>query len=140
MAGESPGHGVGQGIGELIFDILRDLQKLVWQEFRLAKHELRQEIRKTLIILLSFIAGAVLALVGALLLVFMLVHLINELAELPLWACYGIVAGIFTGIGILLIVFGMKGLKQLRIIPAQTIQTVKENIRWFKEIAMSGRM
>jgi|SRR5438094_426867 hypothetical protein len=140
MASESPGHGVGKGVVELIFDILRDIRKLAWQEIRLAKHELRQEIRKTLTILLSFVAGTALALVGALLLVLMLVHLINALTELPLWACYGIVAGTFTAIGILLVVFGMKGLKQLRIIPAQTIQTVKENVRWFKEIAMSGRM
>jgi hypothetical protein len=140
MTGETPGHGAGMGVVALIFDILRDIQKLAWQEIRLAKHELRQEIRKTLTTLLSFVAGMALALVGALLLVLMLVHLINALTELPLWACYGIVAGIFTAIGILLVVFGMKALKQLRIIPAQTIQTVKENVRWFKEIAMSGRM
>jgi len=38
------------------------------------------------------------------------------------------------------VVFGMKRFKQLHIIPARTIETVKENVRWFKEIAMSGRM
>jgi len=140
MAGESPDYGVTKNVVELIVDILKDIRKLVWQEIRLAKHELRQEFRKTLIILLSVTIGIALALVGGLLLVFMLVHLINALTELPLWACYGIVAGLFTAIGIMLVTFGVKGLKQLHIIPARAIRTVKENARWFKEIATSSRM
>ena len=140
MAGESPDYGVTKNVVELIVDILKDIRKLVWQEIRLAKHELRQEFRKTLIILLSVTIGIALALVGGLLLVFMLVHLINALTELPLWACYGIVAGLFTAMGIMLVTFGVKGLKQLHIIPARAIRTVKENARWFKEIATSSRM
>ena len=140
MAGESTDDGLTKGVVELIFDILRDIRKLAWQEIRLAKHEFRQEVRKTLTMLLSVAAGIAFSMVGGLLLVFMLVHLINALTELPLWACYGIVAGIFTAIGVMLMVFGMKGVKQLHIIPARAIETVKENVRWFKEIAMSGRM
>jgi uncharacterized membrane protein len=140
VAGESPDYGVSKNVVELIVDILKDIRKLVWQEIRLAKHELRQEVRKILIILLSVTGGIALALVGGLLLVFMLVHLINALTELPLWACYGIVAGLFAVIAIMLVAFGIKGLKQLRVIPARTIQTVKENARWFKEIATSSRM
>jgi len=140
MASESPNRGVQKSFVELIVDILRDTQKLVWQEIRLAKHELRHEVRKALTMLLSVTVGIAFAMVGGLLLVFMLVHLINALTELPLWACYGIVAGTFAAIGIILVVFGMKRFKQLHIIPAHTIETVKENVRWFKEIAMSGRM
>ena len=140
MAGESPDNGVAKNVAELIIDIVKDIRKLVWQEVRLAKHELRQEVRKILITLLSVTAGMTLALVGAFLFVFMLVHLINALTELPLWACYGIVAGIFTAIGMILVAFGMKRLKQFHLIPVQTIQTVKENAQWFKEIATSSRM
>jgi hypothetical protein len=140
MAGESPDFGFAKNVVELIIDILKDVRKLVWQEIRLAKHELRREVRKTLIILLSVTVGIALALVGGLLLVFMLVHLINALTELPLWACYGIVAGLFTTIGIMLMTFGMKGLKKLHLIPLRTIRIVKENARWFKEIATSSRI
>ncbi len=129
MARESPDYGVAKNVVELIIDILKDIRKLVWQEIRLAKHELRQEVRKTLTILLSIALGIAFAMAGGLLLVFMLVHLINALTELPLWACFGIVASIFAAIGIMLVVFGVKGFKQLHIIPARTIRIVKENAR-----------
>ena len=79
MASESPNRGVRKSFVELIVDILRDTQKLVWQEIRLAKHELRQEVRKALTMLLSVTVGIAFAMVGGLLLVFMLVHLINAL-------------------------------------------------------------
>src|SRR5437879_4075042 len=117
MPGESDNE-VAKSVGELIADILIDIRKLVWQEIRLAKHEFRQGLRKTLTMLLSITTGVAFVMVGGLLFVFMLVHLINALTELPLWACYGIVAGTFAAIGIFLLVFGMKVFKQLHIIPA----------------------
>ena len=140
MAGESPNHGVTNSVVELLAGILKDTQKLMWQELRLAKHELHHEIRKTLTTLLTLAVGIALALIGALLLIFMLVYLTNALTELPLWVCYGIIAGIFAGIGVILMIFGMKGFKNIHIIPVQTIETVKENVRWFKEIATSSRI
>jgi hypothetical protein len=67
------------------------------------------------------------------LLILMLVHLLQALTVLPLWACDGIVGGLLTVGGIGLLVLGTQTLAQLHLVPQDTVETMKENVQWLKE-------
>ena len=124
----------------LIGDILADAHTLLLQELQLAKHELQEEARKTLSASLALGSGIFLALFGGLFLLFMLVYLLNALTELPLWACYGSIGGLLVIAAIALLVFGIKRVKQVQVLPVRTVETLKENVQWFKEIATSSKI
>ena len=124
----------------LIADILTEAQTLLAQEIQLAKHEFRDEVRKTTTALVSLAAGIGIALFGVLLLVLMLVHLLNAGTDLPLWACYGIVGGVLAAVAVTLVALAVKSFKGIHFVPVRTVETLKENIQWFKELATSSRM
>ena len=124
----------------LIGDILAEAHTLLMQELQLAKHELQEEARKTLSASLALGGGFFLALFGGLFLLFMLVYLLNALTELPLWACYGSIGGLLVIAAIALLVFGIKRVKQVQVLPVRTVETLKENVQWFKEIATSSKI
>jgi hypothetical protein len=65
----------------------------------------------------------------------MLVHLFHALTALPLWACDGIVGGLFAVGGIVLLVFGKNKLARMHLVPQATVETMnmKENMQWIKE-------
>ena len=70
----------------------------------------------------------------------MLVHLLQALTALPLWACYGIVGGLLAAGGIGLLVLGTQTLAQLHLVPQDTVETMKENVEWLKEqVTANGR-
>jgi hypothetical protein len=124
----------------LIVDILGDGQTLLLQEIQLAKHEIQDEVRKTVTAAVSLAAGAAIALIGGLLLVLMLVHLLKAVTELPLWACYATVGVLLSAIAAALINIAVKKLRHIHLVPVRTVETLKENVQWFKEIATSSRI
>jgi hypothetical protein len=115
---------------------MSDATLLLQQELALAKYELYEEARKTKAVVAALGMGIGIAIVGALLLIFMLVHLLNALTDWPMWMCYGIVGGICLVIGAALIYRGTQQISRIGIIPQRTIETMKENMRWFKKIAL----
>jgi uncharacterized membrane protein len=124
----------------LIVDILNDGQTLLLQEIQLAKHEIQDEVRKTVAAALSLAIGGAIALFAGLVLVLMLVHLLNAVTELPLWACYATVGLILSAITAALISIAAKKLKDIHLVPVRTVETLKENVQWFKEIATSRKI
>jgi hypothetical protein len=114
---------------------MSDATLLMQQELALAKYELYEEARKTKTALASLGAGIGIAAIGGLLLIIMLVHLLRDLTEWPLWTCYGIVGGICTLVGVALLYRGKLQISQIDIVPQQTVETMKENVRWFKRKA-----
>lgn len=123
---------------QLVTDLVSDAKELLRQELVLAKYEITQEVHKTKSALISLGAGVGIISVGGLLLLVMLVHALNALTGLPLWACYGIIGGMLAIVGILLIYSGKKTISQIDMIPQQTVATMKENVRWIKEKAISN--
>lgn len=120
-----------ESIGALVADIVRDGQKLVRQEMMLVRSELQTEWVKVKEASAAFVGGAILAGVGALFIAFALVHLLNT-AGLPLWASFAIVAVVLVGVGAFLLVRGRTAAKDVDFVPRQAVETVKENVRWFK--------
>jgi hypothetical protein len=124
----------------LIGDILTDGQTLLLQEIQLAKHEIQDEVRKSVAAAVSLAGGAAIAFFGVLLLVLMLVHLLKAFTELPLWACYAAVGVVLAAIAGVLIAVAVKKLKDIHLVPVRTVETLKENVQWFKEIATSSKI
>jgi hypothetical protein len=106
----------------------------------LAKHEIREDLRKTKTAMVSLGIGIGVAAIGGLLLILMLVHLLQALAGLPLWACYGIVGGLFVIVGGVLLLIAKNTIARIDVVPQQTVETMKENVQWIKERATSDRI
>jgi len=120
----------GQGVGELVSGILQDAQVLIGQQLTLFKHEVRQDfrnLREGMIVLA--IASATL-LVAFVLLGFMLVYLLNQLASWPLWVCFALVGGIFAALGGGLVVLGRDKLRTKNVLPEESAKALTENLEW----------
>jgi uncharacterized membrane protein required for colicin V production len=124
----------------LISEIVADAYTLVLQELQLAKHEFQEEGRKTATAARALGSGLTCAVFGGLFILLMLVHLLKAVTELPLWACYGAVGGLLIIAAMTLFVSGTKKVKQIHVVPTRTVETLKENVQWLKEIATSSRM
>ena len=120
-------------VAELISGLVSDAQQLVHREIDLAKREVRIEVDKVRQGAVALGAGAGLAVVGALLLGHMLVYLVQALTGLSLWVSYLIVGALFAIGGGLLLMQGIKRMKDVDPVPRETIETVKEDLQWIKE-------
>jgi hypothetical protein len=135
----SPPYNTQPTYTQLVRELISDAKELLRQELALAKHEISEEAAKTKVAVIALGAGIGLAAIGGLLLIWMLVYLLNALTPLPLWACYGIIGGLFAVVGIVLIVLGKNKLSQIGV-PQQTIETMKENVEWIKQKAISNKI
>jgi hypothetical protein len=118
---------------QLLTGIVDDAKALLRQELALAKYEIREDLRKTKTAMLLLGIGVGVAAIGGLLLILMLVHLLNALTELPLWACYGIVGGVFAIVGGVLLLIGKNTIARIDVVPPHTVETMREDVQWFKE-------
>lgn len=127
----------GPSISSLVGGIISDAQDLIRQEVQLARRELQQEVHKAKTAALSLAVGGAVAFFGVMLLCFMLVHLLfwatSELHQgFPLWAWFGIVGLVLTTIGAGLLYSAMAKASDIHLVPPQTAQTLRENVRWIK--------
>ena len=133
-------YGPASSFASLIDGLIHDIKNLMAQEIRLAKHEIQEELGKARTATVSFGAGIGVAVVGALLLILMLVHLLQALTALPLWACYGIVGGVCLAAALALLVKGKKTVADIHVVPPKTVQTMKEHATWIKDHTQSRRI
>jgi len=118
-------------IPSLVTGIVEDAQGLIRQQFALLKHELREDAARVKNGSVILGAGIGVGLLGGILLTLMLVYLLHWAApDLPLWACYGIVGGVFVAASGLLCYRGISEFKSFNPIPEQTVQAMKENFQW----------
>lgn len=118
-------------VGQLVSDVAHDLSSLVRKEIELAKAETKQEVAKA-----AQAGGAfgVAALAGWLTLIFLsLAAMFGIGAWLALgWAAL-IVAGAWGLLGAVLALFGQSRIRRIHPVPVQTIETVKEDVRWLRK-------
>lgn len=127
------------GFMNLVSGILDDARLLLRQEAQLLRDEVKLELSKAGRAASGFGVGAVLASVGALFLLLMLVHGLNEWLLWPLWACYGLVGGLISGVGIALIVRAQSLAASVHTTPQRSLHAMKENVQWIKERMMLKR-
>jgi hypothetical protein len=122
----------------LLRGIINDIGDLIRQELRFARTEVRADLRKSKEVFAVLALGAGTTLLGGVLLALMLVYLLHWLtapagadpAALPLWGCFGIVSSVFLATGVALIWLGINKFENFNPLPAETAQTVKENVEW----------
>jgi hypothetical protein len=121
-------------LASLVGGVINDAQELMKQELALARREMSDELRKAREAAVSLGVGIGISVVGGFLLMFMLVYLLNWLTtdQLPLWACFGVIGGAATLLGVTLLLLGKSKAKRLHLMPPQTMETMKENLRWTK--------
>jgi hypothetical protein len=126
----------------LVEGTVNDGQKLISQQFDLMRQEVRDELGEvndaaiTLsagagLAALTLSAGAGLAALAGVMSAHMLVHLLHRSTRMPLWGCYGVVAGAE------MLNHSRKQAGQIGAFP-QTKQTLKENAAWLRSQVTTG--
>ena len=124
----------GVSVTSLLRGIVSDAQDLIQQQLALFRAEIKDDFRKTVGILIVIVSGALMVAVGAVLLCFMLVHLLNSIAPdtLPLWACFGIVGGCVVLVGGIVAYAAAARFKTFNPLPDDSVQALQENVQWIK--------
>lgn len=122
----------GPSLTSLVSGIIDDAQRLIRQEFTLAKTEVKEELNKAKSAAASFGAAAVVAVLAVILLSFMVVYLLNWLTGLELWGCYGIVGAVYLFVALILFYTGKNKAEQIHVVPRQTVETMRENVQWIR--------
>jgi hypothetical protein len=122
----------------LLRGIITDVGDLIRQEIRFARTEIKSDVRKTTRACAVLALGVGTACLGVVLVALTMVYLIHwlsspagtDLATIPLWGCYGIVAAVFLAVGTGVAYVGYKTLQSFNPLPGETAKSVKENVEW----------
>lgn len=120
-------------IAQLFGDIVADAQHVIRKELELAKVEIESLARKVLSTAAAMAAGVSIAGAGGLLLLFMLAHLITDMAALDLWISYAIVGGGAAVAGGILLAVGVARLRKLDLVPRETADVLRKDVQWISE-------
>jgi hypothetical protein len=116
-----------QSIGELVATATRDLSILVHSEIELAKAELAESAKRAGVGAGLFGGAAAFALLSLLVLCFAAGFGLSAGADIPIWAGFLCVGGLFLLIAGGLGVYGAKAFSRISG-PDQTVTTVKQNL------------
>jgi hypothetical protein len=120
-----------RSLGELFADLSRQTSELVRQEVNLAKAEMTQKAREVGKDAGFIGAGGALAYAGLLVILAAIVLLLG--IWIPMWLSALIVGVVVVAVGGFLILRGRDGLTKTNLAPQQTVDTLKEDVRWAKE-------
>jgi hypothetical protein len=122
----------------LVQGIVNDAQRLIEQQFRMLRSELSQEFDKVRGAAVSLGSGVGLVAAGGILGTLMAAHFLHEKTRLPLWSCYGLVGGLLGVAGSGLIGTGMAEAAQVRLIPQQTAEALREDASSLKRVVSNA--
>src|ERR1043166_1194061 len=118
-------------VARLIQGIIADIQQLIRQQLAMFREEIQDEFRKAWQSAAALAAGAVITLVGSVMLLVMLPLLLNWLVpELPLWACFGIVGGPLAAAGGVCVFVAVKRIQSCHPLTNPAVEAFKENLKW----------
>jgi len=123
-------------LSALLRGIVGDTEALIGQQFDLLRSELREELRQAGGVAVAMGSGTALVATGGVLAALTAVHALHRASRLPLWACYGLVAGLLGGAGAGLLTTGRRRAAELPLVPTQTVEALKENVAWLKDQAI----
>jgi hypothetical protein len=107
---------------------IRDIETLIGQHFDLLKSELKQELAKARDAAVEVGVGVGAVAAGGALSTLALVHLLQRVTRLPLWACYGAVGGSLGLLGAGFLRAGVRRASDLSLVPRQTAEVLKEEL------------
>ena len=121
----------GRTASDVLLDVVRNIQEIVRCEVGLAKAELGKEATK-LKAAGILLAGATVC--GFFASFFLLIAVVSVLSGLiPIWAA-ALTVAIVTGLAAAAFAHaGRKRLRQINAVPGQTVENIKETLRWTKQ-------
>lgn len=120
-----------ENVTPLLRDIFEDTQKLLRQEFTLAKVEVREDARRAREVITYVAAAAVALTISALLACIAFAHLLTFYVEgFSLWLAFGCVALMSAAGGLFFVRMARRKGREIRIFPEQTIESLKESAEW----------
>jgi hypothetical protein len=123
-----------RSIGELFGEFSQDMTLLVRQEIRLARTELSEKATAVSKRLTSVIAGGVAAYIGVLAVVAAVILLLTQVVGIPGWVS-ALLVGVAMAIGgFVTLRAGLRALKTIDPAPRRTVETLKDDVRWAKEM------
>jgi hypothetical protein len=120
-----------RSVSAVFQDILRNLQEMVRSEIRLAKVEIRGEVKQAVSSGAWIVAGGVAATSAWVLLLWTLAYALAT--RMSMWAATLIVALVMAAAAAALIMRGLRRAKHINPIPERTVESVKENLEWMKQ-------
>ncbi len=123
----------------LLSGALNDARELLRQEIALARFEIREEISRAVSAAIALAAGALVLLVAALFILTGCARGFARLVNWPIWAGFFVVGGVLLIAGLVAVYIGSSRVKQLRAVPPQTAETIKEDVQWLKQQTKSVR-
>ena len=118
-----------RSLGELLAELSRETSVLVRKEVELATTEITAKARTAGAHVALAAAGGALAHAALLVLLAAIVIGLTQLG-LAAWLAAGIVAIIVAVVGYVLIQIGVSRLRDTRVVPVHTVQSLKEDAKW----------
>jgi uncharacterized membrane protein YqjE len=112
-------------------DIVANIQEIFRSEFRLAKVEIREEAAKLVKSSIPLGIGILASLYAIGFLLLAAVHALSLVVD-P-WLASLIVGAAVLLIAVICINVGRSRLKQVKVVPEKTVQSVRENVQWARE-------
>ena len=120
-----------RSVSDVFQEILRNLQEMVRSEIRLAKVEIRGEVKQAVSSGVWIAAGGVAATSAWIFLLWTLAYALAT--RMSMWAATLLVAVVMAAGAAALIMSGIRRAKRIRPIPERTVESVKENLEWMKQ-------
>jgi hypothetical protein len=118
-------------LGTLVKGIVQDAERLAKQHIDLFKKDIKQDLRQFRDAAISLGAGAVVLLIGGVVLAMALAEGLVAL-NLPDWAAYGLVGIVIAAVGGALVFMGLNKIKQATPVAEHTVETLEEDVQWMK--------
>ena len=109
-----------------ISGVAADAKELLISELTLTKLEFQREFAKAKAAAVAVAIVVGFGFIGAISLVFMVVHLLATFTVVPLWGCFGIVGGAFALLGALVATSGKIKSNDIKLLPRSTIEMKKD--------------
>lgn len=122
-----------RALSDVLQDILRNLQDIVRSEVRLAKVEIRDDVRQAASSAAWIAAGTIGALSAWAFLLWTITFALST--RMSMWAATLTVALVLAGAAGVLVVGGIRRMKRINPIPERTIASIKENVEWIRHPA-----
>jgi hypothetical protein len=123
--------GEERSVSDVFQDILRNLQEMVRSEIRLAKVEIRGELKQAVSAAVWVAAGGAAAMSAGIFLLWTLAYALAT--RMSMWAATLIVALGMAAAAAALIMSGIRRAQHIHAIPERTVESVKENLEWMKQ-------
>lgn len=131
MDQHSTGTRESRSIGDIAGNLLENAQEIFRDEIRLAKVEIREELKRVARAAAVLMVGAAMALFAFGMLLFTATWALDTV--LPLWAAAGVVTVFIAIVAAILIAVGRSRISEVNPKPERTVETMKENVQWVKQ-------